>query len=380
MFKKSFINTVPRKSLFIFFFGVFILFAITSFAGDVSELGRTPEPRLWVTAFLSGLFATMYAASGFHFRGQAWKAMIPIFIVQFFVMGSLHRFWPSAPEPDQISGLSLDLLRARLNFDAMAILIGVIVGYTCFIFVGVQEGKRYFRVHAEIALAQEIHRVLVPKIDQQIQGFAFYGYSKASGEVGGDLVDLVVSEGNWVAYLADVSGHGVAPGVLMGMLKSAAHMLLISGGESNLLMQRLNEVLYPLKSPEMFSTFCQVAKNGDTLRVGSAGHPPMLKFSASSGEVSELPSENMPLGIIPTGEFVTTPVDAARGDVFILYTDGFIEAANKSGEEFGVERVSAILKEKAREGLTAIASTLQERVAEHGAQFDDQSILLVQKL
>jgi Stage II sporulation protein E (SpoIIE) len=380
MFQKSFINTVPRKSLIIFFFGVFILFAVTGIVSDVSELGRTPAPRLWAGAFLSGLFATMYAASGFHFRRDAWKAMIPIFVVQFFAMGSLHNFWPSPMEPAQIAGADLEHLRSRLNFDAIAILVGVIVGYTCFVFVGVQEGKRYFRAHAEIALAQEIHRVLVPKIDQQFQGFAFYGYSKASGEVGGDLVDLVVSEKNWVAYLADVSGHGVAPGVLMGMLKSAAHMLLISGGESNLLMQRLNEVLYPLKSPDMFSTFCQVAKSGDTLRVGSAGHPPMLKFSAGSGDVTELPSENMPLGIIPEGEFVTSPVDAAQGDIFILYTDGFIEAVNKSGEEFGVGRVRDVLKEKAREGLQAVAATLQERVAQHGAQFDDQSILLVQKL
>src|SRR5271154_2718765 len=228
--KTSFINTVPRKSLIIFFFGVFVLFAITAFVGDVSELGGTPAPRLWTSAVIFGLFAVLYAASGFHLRGQAWKAMIPIFIVQFIFGNLVHRIWPSAIEPTQFAGASLEMLRSRLNFDAMVILIGVIVGYTCFIFVGVQEGKRYFRVHAEIALAQEIHRVLVPKIDQQVQGFAFYGYSKASGEVGGDLVDLVVSEGNWVAYLADVSGHGVAPGVLMGMLKSAAHMLLISGG------------------------------------------------------------------------------------------------------------------------------------------------------
>jgi serine phosphatase RsbU (regulator of sigma subunit) len=59
-----------------------------------------------------------------------------------------------------------------------------------------------------------------------------------SSEVGGDLIDVAGSEENWVAYLADVSGHGVAPGVVMGMVKSAARMLLSSGDDSRHLMSR----------------------------------------------------------------------------------------------------------------------------------------------
>jgi serine phosphatase RsbU (regulator of sigma subunit) len=43
-----------------------------------------------------------------------------------------------------------------------------------------------------------------------------------SGEVGGDLVDVFQTDRGWIAYIADVSGHGVAPGVVMGMVKSAA--------------------------------------------------------------------------------------------------------------------------------------------------------------
>jgi serine phosphatase RsbU (regulator of sigma subunit) len=39
------------------------------------------------------------------------------------------------------------------------------------------------------------------------------------------LIDLAGSEDHWVAYVADVAGHGVAPGVVMGMVKSAARML-----------------------------------------------------------------------------------------------------------------------------------------------------------
>jgi serine phosphatase RsbU (regulator of sigma subunit) len=66
-------------------------------------------------------------------------------------------------------------------------------------------------------LAAEIHRVLVPPIDTKVGDFEFHGRSLPSGEVGGDLIDLAGSEDHWVAYVADVSGHGVAPGVAMGI-------------------------------------------------------------------------------------------------------------------------------------------------------------------
>jgi serine phosphatase RsbU (regulator of sigma subunit) len=52
--------------------------------------------------------------------------------------------------------------------------------------------------------------------------------SLPSGEVGGDLIDVFQNNRGWIAYIADVSGHGVAPGVVMGMVKSAGRMQLSS--------------------------------------------------------------------------------------------------------------------------------------------------------
>ena len=81
-----------------------------------------------------------------------------------------------------------------------------------------REGSRYYKLHTELALARAIHRELVPPISRQIGEYEFRGVSIPSGEVGGDLVDLVDhDEGSaWTAYVTDVSGHGVPSGVLMG--------------------------------------------------------------------------------------------------------------------------------------------------------------------
>src|SRR5262249_58816064 len=134
----------------------------------------------------------------------------------------------------------------------------------------------------------EIHQVLVPAIDARMGGFEFYGTSKPSAEVGGDLIDLAGTDEKWVAYLADVSGHGVAPGLVMGMAKSASRMLLSSGDDSERLMPRLNEVLYPLKKPDMFVTFCSVSSNAGSLRVGLAGHPSILQYSPRTNHVTQV--------------------------------------------------------------------------------------------
>jgi len=305
---------------------------------------------------------------------------VPIFAVHYFLMYELDVSLPSPGQAAQMDAGDLARIHSRLSFDGLAIMVVVALGYACFVYVTIAEGRRYFRVHAEIELATEIHRVLVPAIDTKIGGYEFYGRSSPSGEVGGDLIDLAGSEDQWVAYVADVSGHGVAPGVVMGMAKSAARMLLSSGDDTTHLLPRLNEVLYPLKKPDMFVTFCFLARNGVGLRVGLAGHPAILHFSTRTNEVQQLECPNMPLGILPSGDFSSSEIRAEPGDVFALYTDGFLEPANAAGEEFGLARLQAEFQKHGKEPLNAICRSLKESVARHGAQFDDQSLFLIRKL
>jgi len=166
----------------------------------------------------------------------------------------------------------------------------------------------------------------------------------------------------------------------MGMVKSAARMLLSSGdGGTGHLLPRLNEVLYPLKKPDMFVTFCFLAKDGDVLRVGLAGHPAILHFCARTNTVMQVECPNMPLGILPSTDFVNCEIRAEDGDVFALYTDGLTEVADITGEELGLRGLQAELQKLGQRPLDVIWRTLLERVARHGAQFDDQSLLLIRQ-
>jgi hypothetical protein len=376
----SFWNTVPRKPAVIFLLGVFFIFSTIGLATDISQMGRQPPLRFLLTLLVTSLFCIGYAVAGFTLQNQWWKGCVPLFIVHFTLMNFVNRWLPDAPGGAVTSVSEMARLENRLGWDALGIVAAIGLGYTCFVYASVTEARRYFRVHAEMELATEIHHVIVPPIEAKLGQYEFYGRSVPSGEVGGDLIDVAGTEEQWVAYVADVSGHGVAPGVVGGMVKSAARMLLSSDEDSTHLMPRLNEVLYPLKRPDMFVTFCFLSTMGDRLRVGLAGHPAILRFSAKTNLVTPLEGPNMPLGILPSGEFTTSEVPLEGGQVFAMYTDGLLEAANAAGEEFGLKRFQVELEKHGKEPLDTIYQSLQESVARHGAQFDDQSVLLVRQL
>ena len=376
----SFWSSSSRGSSLLFLLGVFLIFGCMAVIGDVTSLGTKSPLLLSVGVFATGAFSVAYAAAGFALRRRFWKAFIPLFLLEVLVMGLIAHWLPDPPQPTSLSAEAVVRLKQRLNWDGIGIIAAIILGYACFVVVTVTQAKRYFRVRAEIDLAMEIHRVLVPAIEKKLRQYEFYGRSSPSGDVGGDLIDLAGSEGDWVAYLADVSGHGVAPGVVMGMVKSAARMLLSSGADSAQLMPRLNEVLYPLKKPEMFATFCFVARNGDGLRIGLAGHPAILHFSGRTGEVAQLECQNLPLAILPDAEFVATEISAEPGDILALYSDGMLETENAAGEEFGSPHLIAELRKHAKEPLAAICAAIQESVLRHGKQVDDQSLLLMRRV
>lgn len=198
--------------------------------------------------------------------------------------------------------------------------------------------------------------------------------------MGGDLVDVFQDPQGWIAYVADVSGHGVAPGVVMAMVKSAARMQISSGEKSSQLLGRLNSVLLPIKKPDMFATFAYLAWNGERLEYSLAGHPAILHYHAAMKEISEVSCLNMPLGMFDHQDFDSASVQCAAQDLFLILTDGLLEVANAKGEEFGLAGIRPVLLAHATDPLSAIFEAILDAARLHGRAADDQSMLLVRRL
>jgi hypothetical protein len=377
---KSFWKTIPRTTFVISLLGVFFIFSTIGFVNNIVVMGRQPTFRFVLFVLINGLFAVLYAISGTILRKQFWKASVPIFAVQFLLMEVLGNSFPDLPQPTQMNAAEIAQVQSRLTHSGIAIIVAIFLGYACFVYTSISEGRRYFRVHAEMALAKEIHHVLVPAIDSNTHDFNFYGRSVPSGEVGGDLIDVFQNNRGWIAYIADVSGHGVAPGVVMGMVKSAARMQLSSTEKTAALLEHLNSVLVPIKKPEMFVTFAYLAWNGERLEYSLAGHPPILHLHAATGEVSEVACSNLPLGMFADQQFVSGSVPCAPDDLFLLLTDGVLEVANPkdNDEEFGLNGVKSVMSAHASRPPSAILQALFDATARHGRAADDQSLLLVQ--
>jgi hypothetical protein len=213
--------------------GIFALFALLGLVIDILAGGAFSPATVVRNTLLSGLVAVGYAFGAMRRNWWLFGATAVVQVLWFTVIGG--GTIPSVPS------MNLRHLRA----DAIGVIVLMSVAYAAFLgFINVT-AARYIRVRAEVALAHDIHQVLVPAIDTRVGEYAFVGFSSASGDVGGDLVDVVRLGDEWFGCVADVSGHGVSSGVVMGMFKSALRMRLTQGGAMSSLLDDLNAVLHP---------------------------------------------------------------------------------------------------------------------------------------
>jgi sigma-B regulation protein RsbU (phosphoserine phosphatase) len=357
-----------------FLAAVFCSFSLVGFVNDILVLGSSSPPRLAVQVLSSGLVAAFYAVCAF--RGTRWLAVAVAAHVALVLTAG--RLVPAPTVPVVLDAAALAAVRSRLALDGVGSMLCMVAGYAFFVTFISTEGQRYLRVHTEMVLAEHIHQSLVPPIDTRAGGLEIVGRSMPSGEVGGDLVDVVQTADGCVAMVADVSGHGVPSGVLTAMVKSAARMRLRSPAGAATLLSDLNDTLVPVIEPNMFVTAaCLHRSASGAVTLAAAGHPPLLHFRRATGDIVEHNTPNLALGLFPGETYVAAPIDTGPGDVLLLLTDGLTEVFDRRDEEFGLPGVKRVLQARAAEPLAAIADALRQAALAHGPQVDDQTMLLV---
>jgi serine phosphatase RsbU (regulator of sigma subunit) len=356
---------LPLAAMLPLFVAIFAVFGLLGLVIDLMSGGATPPAVVLRNMLLSGSIAMAYF---FGLMRRNW------WLLGAAVVGQL--VWlVAAPGP----GPAPRAAATHLDADAIGVLVLMIVSYTSFLSFINGTASRYLRVRAEIDLAHEIHQVLVPPIASLIGGVEFAGISAASGEVGGDLVDVVQLGAGWFGYVADVSGHGVSSGVVMGMFKSALRMRLRQGGTLSALLDDLNAVLIPLKSSAMYVTAaCVRGADDGTLEYAVAGHLPILRVRAD-GSVDELTTPQLALGMFEDRRFVSAPLELGPGELLALLTDGLTEVFDASDRELGLDAIKAVLTASGNRPLGEVADAIVAKARTHGKQLDDQTLLLVRR-
>ncbi len=279
------------------------------------------------------------------------------------------------------SQLPLSEFPQRAFWDAVGILVTLVLGYILLIVFINKEGLRNFRLKAEMDLAQELHSNLVPKIEIVNERFEIFGVSDPTDEVGGDLIDYFENENSHTCYIADVSGHGVAAGSLMGMFKSTIRALLNQDEQLSSILTKTSKTIYYLKKKNMFLTCAFLDFNSNyTVEYSTAGHLPILKLAHDSKNFDELLIKQLPIAATKEFNFKTNSTDYNKNDLFVLLTDGITETTDKKNEDFGMEKVKQIILNNRHDELSHIYEKINNKLASYGKQKDDQSILLIRCL
>jgi hypothetical protein len=237
---------LPLRALITLAIAVFALFSVLGPVIDLLGGAQEPIATILRMSLLSGFVSLGYAYSGI--RRNYWIGAIAL-LFQFVWLALESHLAPAG------SAVPVLPSKPRLAADGVLVLLQIIVSYSFFLIFINNTARRYLLIRAEVELARQIHQVLVPAVGRRVGAFEFLGFSHPSGEVGGDLVDVVTSEPadtspGWFGYVADVSGHGVSSGLVMGMFKSALRMRLRQPGGLADLLGDLNSVLLPLKNPQ----------------------------------------------------------------------------------------------------------------------------------
>jgi sigma-B regulation protein RsbU (phosphoserine phosphatase) len=241
--------------------------------------------------------------------------------------------------------------------------------------------KQHLEHHLE--LAHDVQVNLLPASAPVVPGYDLAGMNEPTMEIGGDYFDyLPLDDGRLGLVVADVSGKGMAAALIMATFRAALRAEYRRARSVEDVAEAVHRLLLDSIDPSRYVTAVYGVldpRTGEFVYVNCGQTPPILVHAA--GACARLdrgrPALGMPL---------CAPADAGRvvlgpGDVLAFFTDGVVELADTSGEEYGARRLEALLRRHA--GLSAAQIVHEVRRATvdyHGRpDYEDDFTLMVVK-
>ncbi|HUS16240.1 MAG TPA: SpoIIE family protein phosphatase [Chloroflexia bacterium] len=235
------------------------------------------------------------------------------------------------------------------------------------------------RLASEMRAASRIQERLLPQAAPELPGLALAGVSVPAMEVGGDFYDWQALPGGRLALLlGDATGKGTAAVMQIAMVKTLLADLWGHAGQPGLVLQQLNTSLYNILPQNGMTMFCAVVDPAaGTITYANAGH--VYPYLARQSDIRDLPGGGLPLGMLPVISYQERTVPFAPGMMLVLYSDGVVEAQNRTGTLFGFERLESLLQAPAgtpEQMLRRILDAVSV-YTRGGAPTDDVSVLVV---
>lgn len=248
------------------------------------------------------------------------------------------------------------------------------------------EVRRSHELQMSIEMGRRIQVEFLPKVLPNVPSYEIAAWWQPAESVSGDYYDwLWLPDGRIGLVVADVSGHGVGPSIIMASLRAMLRVLTRTASDPVRILTLLQETITPDLANGRFITFLFVALDFRTHEIEfvNAGHAPALHFDRATAGFRALEPTGMPLGF-PFGDEVhaSRRLSLAPGDLLLLGTDGIIEVRNEHDEMFGRERLQGLVREYRKLPAEQLVDALSEAITRfHPAPKppDDSTLLIVER-
>lgn len=232
-------------------------------------------------------------------------------------------------------------------------------------------------IQKELDIARRIQLSILPAEFPASDSFRVAARYLPMTSVAGDFYDFLLADNQQAGILiADVSGHGVPAAIIASMVKLAAAAQAANVTRPSDLLSGMNATLCGnVQSQFVTAAYVYLNAAKRELYYSAAAHPPMLLLR--NGEVIKIAENGLMLAAFSFATYTTALHPLLPGDRLLLYTDGILEAASSNEEEFGDQRLAALLQGTAHlshaETADRIMSTIQQWSV---SQNDDLTVLV----
>jgi len=246
------------------------------------------------------------------------------------------------------------------------------------------EEQKLIRMQEELRLAYQIQITLLPEENPELPNYDIAGTSIPAQTVGGDYFDFIPVDDHQMAFcVGDVSGKGLPAALLMSNVQATLRGQIIIDPTPMRTLERANRLLCNSIRRGSFVTLFYGILDTVTHRFqyANAGHNrPLLLRLGQEPEILSLGS--LVLGFLPAVTYQEAAFTFNPGDLLLIYSDGITEAMNPDHEQFGEERLTALLTAHTDAPATQIIEQILKATAQHtGAepQTDDMTMVILKR-
>jgi sigma-B regulation protein RsbU (phosphoserine phosphatase) len=197
----------------------------------------------------------------------------------------------------------------------------------------------------EFQIGQDIQKSLLPE-EQKLPSLEISSGYLAAKEVGGDFYDTFLTKDYLALTIADAAGKGIGACLYsLGCKSMIRSFSLEASSPSEVLYKTNNLFCLDTKDSGVFVTAFLgfFDEHSKLFYYSNAGHYPVL-LRKKTGEILDLTTKGMALGVEQGTLYETKSVILSSGDLLVFYTDGVIEEKNQEEKIFGVQRLKEFLQ------------------------------------